>query len=127
MVGPSTLPGAGKGLFAKTSMARGDRLEILGVLIERDSIADECTHFADAHKVRVGERLLLIPVGFGGMANHSSTPNMEKVVEGDRAFLQALRRIDPGEELFFCYHEYAQERFGLSANSLPSGVGDCSA
>lgn len=81
--------------------------------MERDSLSDECTHFADEHKVRVGERLLLIPLGFGGMVNHSSTPNLEKVIEGDRAFLCALRPIAAGEEVFFSYTDYAQERFGL--------------
>jgi hypothetical protein len=112
-VAPSTLPAAGQGLFANTRLEAGDRLEIIGVLVERDSISDACTHFADEHKVRVGDRLLLIPLGFGGMANHSADPNMEKVIEGDRAYLQALRTIEPGEEVFFRYTEYAQERFGL--------------
>lgn len=118
IVGPSTLLGAGKGLFARVPLAAGDRLEILGVLVERDSASDECTHFADEHKVRVGDRLLLIPLGFGGMANHSAEPNMEKVVDGERAFLQALRPIEPGEEVFFRYTEYAQERFGLQREML---------
>jgi SET domain-containing protein len=52
-------------------------------------------------------------MGFGGMANHSSAPNMEKVFEGERVFLRMLRAIEPGEELFFSYHPYAQDRFGF--------------
>ena len=114
MVGTSTVPGAGRGLFAKVPLATGDRLELVGVLVERDTISDECTHFADEHKVRVGERLLLIPMGLGGMVNHSSAPNMEKVIEGERAFLEALRPIEVGEEVFFRYSDYAQQRFGLN-------------
>jgi hypothetical protein len=113
LVAESTIPGAGKGVFAKTALAEGELLEIIGVLVQRDSIADQCTHYADEHKVRVGDDYLLIPVGFGGMVNHSSSPNTEKVIEGERAYLRALRPIEAGEELFFTYSEYAQERFGL--------------
>ena len=38
-VADSTLPGAGRGLFARVALAEGDRLEAVGVLIERDSVA----------------------------------------------------------------------------------------
>jgi len=31
--------------------------------------------------------------------NHSCDPNCETYVEGDRVFVQALRRLRPGEEL----------------------------
>jgi SET domain-containing protein len=47
------------------------------------------------------------------MVNHSSTPNMEKVIEGETLYLQAIRAITAGEELSFCYSAYARERFGL--------------
>ena len=90
-VDSSRIPAAGNGLFAKVPLTQGDRLEIIGVLVERDTVADACSHYADQHKVRVGERLLLIPLGFGGMVNHSAEPNMVKVVEGERAF-RGLRR-----------------------------------
>ena len=109
-VAPSTIPGAGLGLFARVALAAGDRLAVVGVLIEPGSVADACTAYADPHKFRVGP-LLLIPVGFGGMANHSDRPNLEKVIEGDRLFLRVLREIAPGEELCFTYTRYAQERF----------------
>jgi hypothetical protein len=112
-VAESGIPNGGNGLFAKVPLAEGDRFEVIGVLVRRDSVADRCTHFADQHKFRVGETLLLIPMGFGGMANHSATPNMEKVFEGDRVFLRMLRAIEPEEELFFSYHPYAQDRFGF--------------
>lgn len=35
--------------------------------------------------------------------NHSCAPNLEAEQDGDRVFLQALRDIDIGEELFFDY------------------------
>jgi hypothetical protein len=109
----STIPGGGNGLFAKVPLAQGDRFTVIGVLIERDTETDKCTHFADQHKLRIGEKFLLIPLGYGGMVNHSSTPNMEKVVEGTDLYMSALRNIEAGEELFFSYHPYAQERFGF--------------
>ena len=111
-VSESRIPGAGQGLFTKTSLAQGDRLEVIGVLIPVDSVSDQCTRYADPYKFRVGNDLL-IPLGYGAMVNHSRDPNLEKMIEGDRVVLQALRLIHQGEELLFCYSEYAQNRFRL--------------
>ena len=112
-VAGSTLPGAGNGLFAKVPLRKGDRLEVVGVIVPRDSITDRCTHFCDHHKFRIGENQLLIPLGFGGMVNHSSAPNVQKVFEGDRLYLEALRDLAADEEIFFTYTPYAQQAFGL--------------
>lgn len=111
-VDDSTIPGIGKGLFAKVPLQADDRLAVIGVLVPADSDSDLCTHYADEHKFRVGSQLL-IPLGFAAMANHSSNPNLEKIVEGERVYLQLLRGIQVGEELFFTYSSYAQDRFGL--------------
>ena len=112
-IADSAIAGAGQGLFAKIPLAAGERLRVIGILVPANSESDECTRYADAYKVRVGDHLL-IPVGYGGLVNHSATaPNMEKVVEGGEVFLQTLRPIDAGEELLFCYSEYAQNRFRL--------------
>lgn len=108
----STVPGAGRGLFARTALRRGDRLEAIGVLVRAGSLEDTCTAFADAYKLRAGD-CLLIPCGYAALVNHADTPNLEKVVEEGRVFLQALRDIQPGEELFFRYSDYALERFGI--------------
>ena len=106
----STIPGAGKGLFAKTAIRRGSRLKISGVLIRKKSLADQCTAFADPYKFRVGA-YLLIPLGYAGMVNHSVTPNLKKVIQGKTVYLEALRPIRTGEELCFCYSRYAQNKF----------------
>jgi hypothetical protein len=112
-IADSTIPGAGRGLFARVDLAVGERLAVVGVLIEAGSVADDCTRYADAYKFRAGERLL-IPVGYAGLVNHSPAgANLEKVVEGDEVFLRVVRPVRAGEELFFCYSDYAQERFGL--------------
>ena len=111
--GPSTLPGAGQGLFARVPLRAGDRLTVIGVLVPRESAADRYTAFADEYKFRVGDHLL-IPCGVAGMANHSSQPNLEKVVEGDAVFLQLLCDVNAGDELCFSYSEYARERYGIA-------------
>lgn len=112
-VAESTVPGAGRGLFTKQPLRKGDRFEVIGVIVRRESTSDRCTHFCDHHKFRIGETELLIPLGFGGMVNHSPTPNVQKVFEGDRVYLEALRDLAANEEVFFTYTEYAQEAFGL--------------
>ena len=108
----STIPGAGRGLFARVPLKAGDRLAVLGVLVARDSAADRYTAFADEYKFRVGDRLL-IPCGVAAMANHSSQPNLAKVVDGDAVFLELLRDVDAGEELCFVYSEYSRARYGI--------------
>jgi SET domain-containing protein len=90
---------------------------VIGVLIRADSPSDTCTAYADQHKFRVGD-FLLIPVGYGGMVNHSQTPNLKKCIEGHRVYLQAMRTIHPGEELFFRYPDSALLRFGLMESAM---------
>ena len=111
-VAASTIPGAGRGVFAREHLQAGDCLEVLGILVAPGSISDLCTAYGDAYKYRVNGKLL-IPLGFGGMVNHSSYPNLEKVIEHDRLWFRAIRAIAPKEELFLCYSEYARERFRL--------------
>jgi hypothetical protein len=111
-VRPSTMPGAGEGLFARVPLEAGDRFEAIGVLVTPGSLEDRCTAFADEYKLRVGN-LLLIPVGFAGKLNHADVPNLEKVVEGQLLFFRTLRAVAAGEELSFTYSDYARQRFGI--------------
>ncbi|MGL6095712.1 MAG: SET domain-containing protein-lysine N-methyltransferase, partial [Fimbriiglobus sp.] len=107
------IPGAGLGLFCRVPLAAGDVLRVVGVLIDADSAADRCTRYADENKYRVDGRRLLIPVGFGAMANHSDAPNAEKVVDGDDVWLRFPRPIAAGEEIVWRYSNYARDRFGI--------------
>jgi len=120
-IAKSTIPRAGNGLFAKVPLEKGDILEVIGVFIPANSISDKCTFYADAYKFRVG-KYLLVPTGYGGVANHSSLPNMKKVISGNRIYLCALRQINRGEELLYIYSRYAQARFirGGAPNSHSS-------
>ena len=112
-VATSTIPGAGRGLFARVPLRAGDRLAVIGVLVRRHSVADECTGYADQYKYRAGD-CVLIPCGVAAMANHSPHPNREQVIEGEAVFLELLRDVDAGDELCLAYSEYARERFGIA-------------
>ena len=46
-IAPSTIPWAGRALFARVPLRTGDRLAVVGALVRRDSEADRCTAFAD--------------------------------------------------------------------------------
>ena len=109
---PSSIAGAGLGVFARMDLPEGSTLEVIGVRMTRESVSDHCTHFADHHKFRIGDELL-IPLGFGGLVNHSTNPNLDKVIEGDRIRFRANRSIAAGEELFFRYPDSALNRFGI--------------
>jgi hypothetical protein len=112
-LGESTLPGAGRGVFARVPLAAGEELLVVGVVVNPGSVADECSRFADTHKLRMGDQLI-VPLGYAGMVNHSSrNPNMERVVRAGAMYLRALRPISAGEELFITYHEYARARWHL--------------
>ena len=106
---PSTIPGAGQGLFARVPLRAGDRLIVVGVRVRRDSAADRYTAFADAYKLRAGDDLV-IPCGAAAVANHSSQPNLRKVVEGEMVYLELRRDVAAGDELCFAYSDYARER-----------------
>ncbi len=110
LVKASTISGAGRGLFAAVNLASGERIEVIGPRVAAESLEDQCTSFADGYKFRVGEHLI-IPLGISGMANHSETPNLLKVIEGNRVYLEMARPILAGEELFLCYAPRARIHF----------------
>ena len=95
-VAPSTIPGAGKGLFARVPLREGDSLEVIGVFVPAGSVSDACSGYADRYKFRVGD-LLLVPLGFAGMVNHSKHPNMEKVIERHSVSLRTMRVSPPAK------------------------------
>lgn len=76
-IAKSTIKGAGKGLFAKTLIPKGDKLEVLGVLVPAKSLADQCTTYADAYKFRIG-KYLLIPTGLGALLITQIPPTLKK-------------------------------------------------
>jgi SET domain-containing protein len=120
-VGTSTIPDAGQGLFARVPLAPGAALEVIGVLVARESVSDRCSHYTDPYKFRMNGALL-IPVGYGAMVNHAVEANVEQLVDGGRLYLRALRSIAAGEEILLTYGGDATQRFKAPLKT-PSGEG----
>jgi SET domain-containing protein len=104
-------PIAGLGVFAVQPIGAGTRLiEYTG---ERISNAEADRRYDDdrqphPHTVLfIVDRRTVIDAGVGGnearYINHSCEPNCESVIEGGRVYIEALRDIDPEEELTYDY------------------------
>ncbi len=104
-------PIAGLGAFALDPIAAGARLvEYTG---ERISNAEADRRYDDEKQQRphtvlfIVDRRTVIDAGVGGnearFINHSCDPNCESVIEGGRVYIDALRDINPGEELTYDY------------------------
>ena len=115
-IAESTQPNAGRGLFAAQDIKKGDRLEIIGVLVDKGSIADVCTEFANAYKFAADYSDTytkhLIPLGYGGIVNHAnerSEQNVEikffKKGLGQVASYHFTRDVSKGEEVLGDYGE----------------------
>lgn len=125
-IAPSTVDLAGNGLFAKRAIKKNEWLEITGVLVQRESVADKCTAYANSYKFasnvkRVGEKIdigefLIVPLGFAGIVNHAkerSQQNVEiryldekytkKSIHADKAVYWFIRDVSAGEEILGNY------------------------
>lgn len=110
----------GRGVYAGRRLKKGERIvEYKGEVIswrEADrrppSDPDDPNHtffFAlDDHRK-------VIDANVGGNAarwiNHACNPNCESEIVGEHVFIKALRRIEPGEELFYDYGLVIDERY----------------
>jgi len=109
----------GKGVYALRPLAKGETvIEYTGEVItwnqalrRHPSNPDDPNHtfffhIDDAH---------VIDAGAGGNAarwiNHACNPNCEADEVDGRVFIKALRRIEPGEELFYDYGLTIDERY----------------
>lgn len=124
----SNIPNAGKGLFASKMIMAGEYLPITGVMVERDSVADKCTHFFNSYKFAANVKIkndqidigkfLIIPLGYASMVNHTSDKNQQSVeirYTGDqypqksqhqsKAIYWFVRDVYPDEEILGSYGE----------------------
>jgi len=101
----------GLGVFAAQRIRKGTRIiEYLG---ERVSHAEadrryEAKDANDAHTfLFIVDARTVIDAGVGGnearFVNHACQPNCESVIENRRVFIEAVRTIEPGEELTYDY------------------------
>lgn len=75
-IAESTQPKAGRGLFAARDIKKGERLEVIGVSVDKGSPADVCTSYADAYKFAAdysdSYTRHIIPMGYAGIVNHAN-------------------------------------------------------
>ena len=101
----------GKGGFATRLIRKGARIaEYLGDRIsheEGDRRYDDDTMKRHHTFLFVVDKRIVIDAGKGGndarFINHSCDPNCETVIEARRVFIEALRTIQPGDELTYDY------------------------
>jgi SET domain-containing protein len=107
---------AGRGAFATTRIRKGTRVaEYTGEVITDD---ESDTRYPDDDDV--SHHTFLFAVGWGKVIdagvnggdaryiNHSCDPNCEATIEKRRVFIDAVRTIQPGEELYYDY-QYARD------------------
>ncbi len=111
-------PIQGTGAFALRKIRKGTRLvEYTGERISHDEAGrrynDEAMRRHHTFLFTLDEKTCIDGKRKGNEAayiNHSCEPNCEAVIDDDRIFIEALRTIQPGEELFYDYsYELDQE------------------
>jgi uncharacterized protein len=107
----------GRGVFATRRIEKGERIvEYLGERISHEE-ADrryESKEENDSHTfLFIVDSKTVIDAGVNGndarFFNHSCDPNCESVVEKRRVYIEALRAIEPGEEMTYDYQIYKEE------------------
>ena len=112
----------GRGAFATRRIRKGTRIiEYTGEIIT-DEEADR--RYDDEKMDRHHTFLFAVDVNhvidgarrgnYSRFINHSCDPNCEAVIEDNRVYIDALRTIEPGEELLY---DYQYERDGVPKDS----------
>ncbi len=110
----SQLPGAGKGLFTKIDIPKGTRIiEYKGRIEAWKEVKDEDGHNGYLLRINWQTTINALPYkkAFGRYANDASglvkvkglRNNAEYVTEGRKCFIEAIRSINKGEEIFVSY------------------------
>jgi uncharacterized protein len=110
-------PVHGRGVFATRRIEKGERIiEYVGERVSHEE-ADrryELKDENDSHTfLFIVDSKTVIDAGVDGndarFFNHSCDPNCESVVEKRRVYIEAIRAIEPGEELTYDYQIYKEE------------------
>ncbi|GDX86610.1 hypothetical protein LBMAG44_05230 [Gemmatimonadota bacterium] len=121
---------AGKGAFANRTIKKGERLiEYLGErLTHAQSDARYDDHAGGAHHTFLfnANPSTVIDAYVGGndarFINHSCAPNCESEIERGRVFVDAIKQIRKGDELFY---DYAYGRDGTETPEDETGLYGC--
>jgi uncharacterized protein len=101
----------GLGVFAARRIPRGTRvIEYLGERVSHEEADRRYPHkdAGDSHTLLfIVDSHTVIDAGVDGnearFVNHSCAPNCESVIENQRVYIDAIRTIEPGEELTYDY------------------------
>lgn len=126
-IADSGIKGAGRGLFARRKISKGELLVVHGVAMERDKPTDRCTGYGNSYKFAACVTELpngkidhgiftILPLGYAGMVNHTNDPNLINAQityhrgKDDSGFqhevaYQFLRDVAPDEEVLGNYGE----------------------
>lgn len=79
----SNLNNAGLGLFASVDINEGEHLELVGVMVDKGSIEDQCTSYSNAYKFAAdyGNSFTkhIIPMGYAAIVNHANDKKDQNV------------------------------------------------
>ena len=126
----------GRGVYATQPIAKGTRvIEYLGDRIT-NAQADQRYELRPQHDghtfLFVVDNRICIDAGVGGNAarfiNHSCAPNCETLIENGRVFIEAIRAIEPGEELGYDYQltwESTDDPAELALFDCHCGAAEC--
>lgn len=123
----STQPRAGRGLFAATDIKKGEYLEVIGVMVNRESVSDSCTSFADDYKYAADYldsfKKHIIPMGYAAVINHANNISDQNVEmkyirkKGEMVCVYSfLRDVKEGEEVLGNYGKEFEEVIDQNAS-----------
>lgn len=108
-VKPSSIPGIGLGLFTKVALKKGDTIGHYQGKILNDKLANSNQYIGSLYLLWVCKDFWIYGEGkeanYTRYMNHSIRPNIQLITSfrWKTARFAALKKIQPGEELFFNY------------------------
>ncbi len=118
----SNIENAGMGLFAKEQLPVRTRLEVVGVLVQKDTPGELCTRYARDYRFFYDENTMLVPTGWAGMANHSTRFNSVLIKVEDTLYIEMLREIKQDEEIVYEYSTAAMLKMNLQSSGQAFAV-----
>lgn len=100
--------GRGRGVFTAVDISKGDIIEYCPLIIippNQRALIDQTIFYDYYYNWPLPEGAACVPLGYGGIYNHSIHPNAEIVLDLEENYLQfhCIRDIKAGEEIFIDY------------------------